>query len=69
LNILAQLVDYYAQINNPQNKNDIELVKPEGSTWEAFRQQWIQTVAYIDDKRKVLKKIDYQEKNYLHSNR
>jgi len=44
LNILAPLVDYYAQINNPQDDDDIELVKPEGSTWEAFRQQWIQYV-------------------------
>ena len=44
--ILAPLVDYYAEINNAQDVDDIELIKPEGSTWEEFRQQWIQYVLF-----------------------
>jgi hypothetical protein len=40
--ILAPLVDYYAEINNPENAPDIELVKPVGSNWEEFRRTWLQ---------------------------
>ncbi|KAG7356058.1 zeta toxin family protein [Nitzschia inconspicua] len=54
--ILAPLVDYYAEINNPPDSEDVELVKPTGSTWEEFRRQWVQDVAYADDKGKVIKK-------------
>jgi hypothetical protein len=46
VNILAPLVDYYAEINNPQDEDDIELIKPEGITWGAFRQQWNQYVFF-----------------------
>jgi len=42
--ILAPLVDYYAEIHNPPDADDVELVKPEGSNWKEFRQQWIQYV-------------------------
>lgn len=56
--ILAPLVDYYAEISNPPDANDVELVKPEGSNWEEFRQQWIQTVAYINNLEKVLQKVE-----------
>jgi len=42
--ILAPMVDYYAEINNAPDVHDIELVKPEGSNWSEFRQQWIQYV-------------------------
>jgi len=42
--ILAPMVDYYAEINNAPDVDDIELVKPEGSDWTEFRQQWIQYV-------------------------
>lgn len=37
--ILAPLVDYYAQLDNAE---EIKLVKPEGHTWEDFRQVWHQ---------------------------
>ena len=37
--ILAPLVDYYAELNNA---DEVELVKPEGSTWEEFREVWNQ---------------------------
>lgn len=37
--MLAPLVDYYAEINNAE---EVELVKPEGSTWEEFRDVWNQ---------------------------
>ena len=36
---LAPLVDYYAELNNA---DEVELVKPEGSTWEDFRDVWNQ---------------------------
>ena len=42
--ILAPMVDYYAEINNAPDSDDVELVKPEGSNWTEFRQQWIQYV-------------------------
>ena len=44
--ILAPLVDYYAEINNPPDADDVELVKPEGSNWNEFRQQWTQYVLF-----------------------
>eukprot|EP00536_Pseudo-nitzschia_multiseries_P015744 jgi/Psemu1/218994/e_gw1.943.9.1 len=44
--ILAPLVDYYAEISNPPDTDDVELVKPEGSDWKEFRQQWIQYVLF-----------------------
>lgn len=37
--ILAPLVDYYAELNNAA---EVQLVKPEGSTWEDFRDIWNQ---------------------------
>jgi hypothetical protein len=43
--VLAPLVDYYAEINNPPDSEDVELVKPVGSTWEEFRRQWVQYVS------------------------
>jgi len=39
--ILSPLVDYYAELYNPTG-GDIELVKPEGETWENFQSQWTQ---------------------------
>ena len=44
--ILAPMVDYYAEINNAQGVDDIELIKPEDSNWTEFRQQWIQYVLF-----------------------
>jgi hypothetical protein len=40
--ILAPLVDYYAEINNRENAPDIELVKPVASNWEEFERTWLQ---------------------------
>ena len=37
--ILGPLVDYYAELNNA---DEVKLVKPIGSTWEHFRDIWIQ---------------------------
>jgi hypothetical protein len=39
VDILAPLVDYYAELNNAA---EVELVKPLGSTWEDFRDVWNQ---------------------------
>jgi hypothetical protein len=47
--ILSPLVDYYAEIDNPQTSDDVFLIKPEGSTWEEFKKQWIQYVFSMDD--------------------
>ena len=44
VHILAPMVDYFAEIDNPPNAEDVRLVKPEGSTWEEFKRQWIQYV-------------------------
>eukprot|EP00547_Thalassionema_nitzschioides_P014728 CAMPEP_0194240102 /NCGR_PEP_ID=MMETSP0158-20130606/6377_1 /TAXON_ID=33649 /ORGANISM="Thalassionema nitzschioides, Strain L26-B" /LENGTH=746 /DNA_ID=CAMNT_0038974741 /DNA_START=99 /DNA_END=2339 /DNA_ORIENTATION=- len=56
---LTPLVDYVCEIRNDStnrhttnnngyenNNNDVELTKPEGSTWQEFSQQWIQTCRY-----------------------
>jgi len=51
--ILAPLVDYYAEINNAV---DVELVKPSGSSWDDFRKTWLQTVAYVPSRQKILDK-------------
>lgn len=56
--VLAPMVDYYAEINNAPGVDDIELVKPEGSTWTEFRQQWIQTVAYVNNSLSVLNQVE-----------
>lgn len=37
--VLSPLVDYYAELNNADK---VELVKPEGSTWEEFTEVWNQ---------------------------
>ena len=37
--MLAPLVDYYAELNNAA---EVELVKPVGNTWDDFRDVWIQ---------------------------
>lgn len=42
IKILAPLVDYYAEINNPEKATDVELVKPAGSSWGDFRKVWLQ---------------------------
>lgn len=39
---LSPLVDYYAELHNPPNSDDIYLVKPEGESWEDFQAHWIQ---------------------------
>jgi hypothetical protein len=40
--ILAPLVDFFAELYNPPNSKDIELVS-EDMTWDSFRQSWVQT--------------------------
>jgi len=40
--ILAPLVDFFAELYNPPNSEDIELVT-EDMTWDSFRQSWVQT--------------------------
>jgi hypothetical protein len=44
IEVLAPLVDYYAEINNPPGAEDVELIQPAGSTWEEFGRQWVQYV-------------------------
>ena len=56
VDILSGLVDYHAEISNPADADDVELVKPRGSTWEEFSRQWNQTVAYAENGQKVIKK-------------
>lgn len=54
VNILAPLVDYYAELHNAK---DVELTKPESSSWDDFRSVWNQRVAYVASRRKVLKAL------------
>jgi hypothetical protein len=56
VDILSPLVDYHAEINNPADADDVELVKPKDSSWEEFKRQWAQTVAYAENGHMVLKK-------------
>lgn len=42
IEILSPLVDYYAEIDNPEKAPDVELVKPAGSSWDDFRKIWLQ---------------------------
>jgi len=60
--ILTPIVDYYAKINNPPDVEDVELLEPKNSTWEEFSRQWNQTVAFADDKNKVLRKVEQKKK-------
>lgn len=48
IEVLAPLVDYYAEINNPPDAEDVELIKPSGSTWEHFGRQWVQYVKVLN---------------------
>lgn len=57
MKILSKLVDYYAEVNNPKDK-DIELIEPKDGTWASFRKNWTQTVAFVGDKDKVFKKVE-----------
>ncbi|KAL3917456.1 MAG: hypothetical protein SGILL_004704 [Bacillariaceae sp.] len=57
VDILAPLVDYYAEISNPADSEDVILVKPKDSSWEQFGRTWVQTVAYADDRKKVIDKV------------
>jgi Zeta toxin len=56
VNILKHHVAYYAEINNPPDAPDVELVEPAGSTWNDFRRQWDQTLAFVTDKKKITEK-------------
>ena len=56
VDILSGLVDYHAEISNPAGVEDVKLVKPNGSSWEEFSRQWMQTVAYAENGQKVIKK-------------
>ena len=40
------MVDYFAEIENAPGVEDVVLVKPEGSNWNEFQQQWIQYVHF-----------------------
>jgi hypothetical protein len=39
IEILSPLVDYYGELNNA---DEVELVKPQSSTWEEFSEVWNQ---------------------------
>eukprot|EP00529_Nitzschia_sp_RCC80_P013921 CAMPEP_0113482394 /NCGR_PEP_ID=MMETSP0014_2-20120614/22896_1 /TAXON_ID=2857 /ORGANISM="Nitzschia sp." /LENGTH=728 /DNA_ID=CAMNT_0000375909 /DNA_START=234 /DNA_END=2420 /DNA_ORIENTATION=- /assembly_acc=CAM_ASM_000159 len=56
VNILKHHVTYYAEINNPPDTPDVELVEPKGLTWDEFRSTWDQSLAFIADKEKVVAK-------------
>jgi hypothetical protein len=56
IKILAPLVDYYAELHNAPGAEDVELVKPEGETWESFQKTWQQSVAYEPKTKKFLQK-------------
>ncbi len=48
--ILAPLADYFCELNNAPNKDDIEIMT-EGEDWDSFRSQWLQLCAWVPRKR------------------
>jgi hypothetical protein len=52
--VLAPLVDYFCEINNAPGAPDVELIT-EGETWETFESKWIQTCAWVPNRRKFLR--------------
>ena len=56
IEILAPLVDYYAELHNAPDAPDVDLVKPECETWESFQKTWQQSVAYQPTTKKFLQK-------------
>jgi hypothetical protein len=50
---LTPLVDYAVEIRNNPNEA-LQLIKPEQSTWDSFRQQWWQEAAYVSKKSQSL---------------
>jgi predicted kinase len=53
--VLGPLVDYFCEINNAPGAPDVELIT-EGETWETFESKWIQTCAWVPNRRKFLSK-------------
>jgi len=66
--ILAPLVHYYAEIDNPKEVDDVQLVKPRGSSWDDFRKIWLQTVAYGSSRQKILEKAKQKMEKPVHNN-
>jgi predicted kinase len=56
VNVLKDHVTFYAEISNPPDAPDVELVEPKGWTWSQFRSTWDQSLAFITDKQKVVAK-------------
>jgi predicted kinase len=53
--VLEPLVDYFCEINNAPGAPDLELLT-EGETWETFESKWVQTCAWIPNRRQFLRR-------------
>jgi hypothetical protein len=51
--MLSPLVDYFCEINNPPGADDVELIQGDPS-WEVFEGRWVQTCAWIPNRRQFL---------------
>mmetsp|Transcript_20562 Transcript_20562/g.31436 ORF Transcript_20562/g.31436 Transcript_20562/m.31436 type:complete len:405 (+) Transcript_20562:185-1399(+) len=57
--VLGPLADYFAEIMNAPNTEDVELVTPKNSSWDEFAQQWKQTLSFKPGHiRKRFSKLD-----------
>lgn len=60
--VLEPLVDYFCEINNAPGAPDLELLT-EGETWETFESKWVQTCAWIPNRRQFLRRAHDANKN------
>ena len=63
--ILAPLVDYFCELNNAPDKDDIEIMT-HGEDWDSFRSHWLQLCAWVPRKRgsaETQQLIQYSYKN------
>mmetsp|Transcript_5038 Transcript_5038/g.8255 ORF Transcript_5038/g.8255 Transcript_5038/m.8255 type:complete len:392 (+) Transcript_5038:78-1253(+) len=52
--VLGPLVDYYCEINNAPGAPDVELLTKD-ETWETFESKWLQTCAWVPNRRTFLR--------------
>ena len=52
--LLGPLTDYFAELDNSPEKDDIELITPKNETWAHFSNKWLQTCALRPKQKLVL---------------
>mmetsp|Transcript_14316 Transcript_14316/g.21193 ORF Transcript_14316/g.21193 Transcript_14316/m.21193 type:complete len:414 (-) Transcript_14316:100-1341(-) len=54
VNILGPLTDYFAELDNSPQKENIELITPKAETWDHFSNNWLQTCAFRPKQKLIL---------------